>query len=142
MAKQEFAADVDALLANYNSAESNLNRLSDALPETPEKPQILSTVESLAIANGLVLSSVTLEQSANSAPQAVIDPTVNQPTTAPTQQEVRLSLSLAGTHDSVRSFLDALEKNLRLFDVQILTISEADVAGQVDFQVSIETYYQ
>ena len=65
-----------------------------------------------------------------------------RPTTAPTQQEVRLSLSLAGTHDSVRSFLDALEKNLRLFDVQILTISEADVAGQVDFQVSIETYYQ
>jgi hypothetical protein len=58
---------------------------------------------------------------------------------------IRLNFGLLGTYESFRSFLQALETNVRIFDTFDVTISRAGGSANRNlylYNLSVDTYYQ
>lgn len=124
--EKELLAKVNQLKEIYESREDELKKVYYSLPAGKEIPNLIVQFEALASENGLILESLDF-----------------------TEQESRktlsVSLSISGTYQSFESFLEALEFNVRLMDVQSIDFSsaETEVGSSIfTFDVKLIVYYQ
>ncbi|HSD56158.1 MAG TPA: hypothetical protein VLA92_03320, partial [Candidatus Saccharimonadales bacterium] len=96
-------------------------------------PAVVTSMEKLVKAQGLTIQNITGtdEEITQAANQSSADP---QPVAMPFQVQV------AGSYESIRGFVDSLERSIRPFQVTKVEVSgdEGNMVATIDAQ----TYYQ
>jgi Tfp pilus assembly protein PilO len=98
------------------------------VPAVKSAPEIVSSVQALATQNGLQLRSISLSGNINQS--------------ANPYQEQSVGLDLNGDYLAFKSFLMALEKNIRLIDVLSIDASPISEGSPViSFRIKGNAYY-
>lgn len=127
--KKDHLSQLKELAENYSGLSAgDIIKVEKILPREEDIPGVLAQLEKLAVDNGFNILSLDI----NSVQSLSRDK----------QQSLvkKLSLSLAiegGDYASLKLFLDQLENNLRLFDVESLNFT----AGSGLYTLNISTYF-
>lgn len=106
--------------ANYQAVSSRLEFLNEAIPETPEMIPLVKQIQNLA-------NSVQATVSATEVSSIPLEPTpkVKAPTAKQNIITSPLSMTIEGTYDSMKQFIEGLYTMRRL-----VTISEISILPQ------------
>jgi len=141
---------IKSLSGAVDSRQGEVKRLEAAIPNSESKPELISIMENLASQNGLGLIAI----SAESLPD---DPKSRKERVENILQgamlkTLKLDLKLTGNYEAFKSWLDAVENNLRIFDIQNISFSIKENSGSqnqieasrinpvMEYTVSVLTY--
>lgn len=114
----ELAARRDALTAEYNAIpESDLAKLRAIVPGDPETAKALGGLEAIARSQGMSIERVDFVTGRIAGEFEAV--------TEEGYRTLPLVVALKGTYDGLRGFLVALERSLRLMDVDEITFASA-----------------
>lgn len=115
---------------------SNLqDTLSLALPIKEDVPSIINQVNGIAKISGIVIDSIDLQllPIRSTSQESAIRPVGT----------VRIILDIQGAYESIKLYLQALETNVRIMDVQKLNVQGgADESQVLKYNIIIHAYYQ
>lgn len=138
--KQQKLLSIEDLLKEVRNKNKELQKVDEALPPSPEVPELLANLESLAQISGLLLSNIQLtllQEQASGQEAASGGPKTNALVI------IEVNLVARGTYANLKTFLLNAERNLRLLDIQNLTLGQVDEeTGAQDFSLKLKTYYQ
>jgi Tfp pilus assembly protein PilO len=146
------------LRQEYGAIQTNrrgeLDKLIAVIPNEPDYPSLFVQAEYLANKRGIELESIDISQPADPALSERRTPTPTQAgSTAEQQLEILprnvSSLTIAiklgpASYESLQVYLDDLERNLRLFDIQTLAFDEIDPESlkSKGIDITVKTYYR
>lgn len=154
-------ADRDNLLNLINGiTKEDLDRVDQVLPQGARASDFLVAVESLTAANGMGLKRIDLvsPQKASAVsegnPQAALPrPSVEAESGAalaaaregtgdvPGVRALPFTVEVSGDYTSFKKFLAALEKNLRLIDIEQISFTAKEKDDTIEFTLRAKTYY-
>lgn len=125
----------DQLLSRYNTfSQSDLERLEKLLPDNVDNVRLILDVDTLSAAYGMRLRNVALESNESRSARGQVGSGESR------HDSLILSFSVTGSYDTFRSFLEDLERSLRLVDVGTVSFSGA-ASGIYDYSVALKTYW-
>ena len=126
---------LEDLHTRYNGiTEDDLNRIRGFLPTKPQKAEFLIDLDIMATQSAVKASGISFTEGGsaaiNSLPSSI--------------QALTVRATVEGSYEAFRTFLDTLQKNLRLIDVQNISFSSSgnQTGDKYTFQVELRTYYQ
>ena len=133
-----------------DSQKDNVARLEQAIPSEELKPELLSIMENLANQNGLALATIEVNAPTGDAGSRAASRT-NETISASSLKTLEITLQVSGTYSSFKSWLEAIEKNLRISDVSNISFAVGEkksaegevipaVDPVIDYTVSMDTY--
>ncbi|GEM_PF-4989934 len=131
-------------------SKADLERVELALPKGSGMEGLIRVIDYYGVQNGVLVKSIALaEQEGERAAQPGADLSVPRPGGAPeaavdkSRKEMAIMLEGAGSYDNMKRFLDALEKNIRIIDVESVTFpAMQSPAETIKFSIKAKTYYQ
>ena len=125
-------ASVANFVNTYQSYSQQSAAADKALPPGgADTAGLLSSLNSVAAAAGLTLADIQFQEGGTSdkpaAPNAI--------------QVIHVDLAASGPFLAFKDFMLRLENNLRLFDLDHVSMS-ADGSGVIHYQMVLKTYYQ
>lgn len=127
---------------DLNKSPDLQNRVSMTLPLSPNAPDSLNQMTSIASANGLSIVSIDLAE-------APVIPAVNaKPDSASIIKGIGVlknNIRVTGSYAQIKSFLQGIESGVRISNIRSVKIDRvANAASQDSFTVTfeVETYYQ
>lgn len=139
----------DALIQEINAiSKAERDTIDKAIPVGAKAAEFMVDLEAITKKRGLALKRIDLAgtievQAKGNTPGQPI--TSRTPTTAPDQEailEFPIGLSVSGSYESFKGFLQDLEKNLRIIDVQDIAFISPPKGEIFDFTLRIKTYFQ
>lgn len=130
--KKDLIAGIASLKDQYSSRETEIKKLSVLIPKSQTVQEIISSIDSISQQAGLELRNLGT---------AVKD---EDREAAGLKRIIVVEMLLAGQYPSFFSFVNLLEKNLRIFDVKEVTITSDVIAvglPLLNFRVTAETYF-
>lgn len=128
---------VDEVLSAYNSvSQENVDRINKMISSGPGSMELVVQIDEMMKKNGLDLDSIDTKEI------AAEDSVLGAPRSGDVStQLLSISIKARGPYESFHSFMQELERSLRLIDVNSVKISSA---GQDDYLFSIEavSYWQ
>ncbi len=125
------------LLLKYNSVEkSDIERLEKMLPANPDNVKLILEIDALAKTQGLSLQNVKIKSSETDAK--------SKPATTKVNADIgtlTLEFTTVGPYPGYVKFVNILEKNLRIMDVQKVTFLAPDDKTSYQYQTTVETYW-
>lgn len=114
-----------------NLSEEDKKLVNLAAPEFPDKANLVNLLNKIAENNGLIVESISTKQ--EDASDIKKNPGVlgSMPTV----------IVLEGSYPSVKEFINALEKTLRIFDVEYVDIITREQKNSAVFTVKGKAYY-
>ncbi len=155
--KKELLVKVGQLKEIYESKEEEINKVYYVLPPSADIPNLIVQFEALVSENGLILGNLRFSQVETAKKtgkvtwggEAEEETAVAEVGALRTHQNLEVSLSLTGSYQSFKSFLKALEYNIRLMDIKSISFSSAKAEKGEEagipthtFAVSLEVYYR
>lgn len=142
------------LVNSYQSLGPSAAVLVTALPNTPDFPSIIVTLENIGKLSGVRVKTVTPSAATSAAPVATTTtPATDTAATAstttaaadakpttPEPQTFTYSVGLAGSYDSIQRFLKALEVSAR--PVRVTEVQFSGTGAALAATMNIQTYYQ
>jgi Tfp pilus assembly protein PilO len=147
--EKQVVAQVQGLVTSYQSQSGGDQSVNMALPINEDVAGALAQIYGLASANQVSLQSVGI-----SAQEVAV------PAVAPVSDQIEgaaegggsivkpvgsisLTMTAQGSYESLKSFLQSLQTNLRLFDVTNITLTKGTSNQDFfNYSVTAETYYQ
>lgn len=123
-------SSIDKTLGEYNAiSQDNVDRVNKMIPSGADSMKLVIQIDEMMRKNGLSLASIDFKD--------VIDekPSLASKNGVRTAETVSLSMKARGSYESFHSFVEKLEKSLRLIDINSVKIS---LVGQDDYSFSIE----
>ena len=130
--QKEAVSRVQELIARLKGAARLEETVSLLIPTKPGVTEALAQLRAITESSGVRLQSFS------------IAPLPLEPSTSPLVRRLgvlELGLSVAGSYESVKQFLQAIETNVRIFNVKSLTIAPTREGGFIG-QFSVQVYYQ
>jgi len=131
--REKLATNLERLIGQYNGRASDLASFNKAIPVGQNIPELLINLEALASENGLIFSGVNFKPKDLKAPNV---------------KTLIMEIKVKGSYSAFQSYLKAVEKSLRLFDVTRVSFNGV-APGQtninlnnLEFNLLINTYYQ
>lgn len=125
----------DQLLSRYNVIpQTDIDRLEKLLPDNIDNVRLILDIDSIAARYGMRTRNVQLDNTDTRETRGQIGQDERE------YQSVVLSFSVSGPYSTFRSFLEDLERSLRLVDIVGVSFS-SDESGSYDYSVSIKTYW-
>ena len=121
--EKEIIQKLNSINQVLDSQKSNVERLGQAIPTTEERPEIISMMEQLASQNGLNLKNIDITALTEETRPVQTSKNEKSNLSSQTLRRLNINLSLAGNYSSLKSWLEAVEKNLRIVDVKDVSIS-------------------
>lgn len=111
-----------------------LMRVDEALPRRVGLPKLLQTMSLIAEQNGVSLSSVQFNEPKQS-------PAETQQARALSATPLDINLTLGSpSYAATRRFLESVERNLRVLDVQQITVTSNEQSGELTYTLQLRTY--
>ncbi|MDE2000954.1 MAG: type 4a pilus biogenesis protein PilO [Patescibacteria group bacterium] len=128
---------VKSLIVNLKNISNISASLSSALPSDQQLATAVAQLNALAQVHGLAVQGIGV----------TLPPVMPSPVSQSFAKNIgtlRFDVKFAGTYSGMRDFLYDVERNLRIMDVQGLTVDSSTKSGQdlVTFSAVIDTYYQ
>ncbi len=129
-----------SIINQYKSLSGVNQTISLSVPREAEIQNVLAQINNISIQAGLTTQSVNFEN------MTVIQP--KKDVLVKNNQITRIDVSLLGSYESFKTWLSAIEGNIRLMDVQKISfsgISGSEITknqGVFNFKVSLNVYYQ
>ena len=153
--KKGLLIKVGQLKEIYESREEEINKVYYVLPSSTDIPNLIVQFEALASENGLILGNLSFSQVKTAKKTGKVtwgegaeETVADEIEALGTYQSLEISLSLTGSYQSFKSFLKAMEYNIRLMDIKSISFSSAAKKGEEagisthTFAVSLEVYSQ
>lgn len=105
----------------------------DALPSKYDFPALATSLEKLVFSQGLVITAI-------SGTDEEVQQEANESSANPTPIAMPFQLQVAGSYESIKSFVGVLERSIRPIQVQRLEFSGDE--GSMTMTVNAQTYYQ
>ncbi len=132
-----------------DSQKSNVDRLEQAIPSNDEQPEILSMIENISSQNGLNLISLDITTPEDNLPSGA--KVRDLPIEKRLLKQLQVTTNLEGNYGSLKNWLGAMEKNLRIMDVNKITfkvkqsLTNTNIIGPTidptfDFAINTTTY--
>ncbi len=121
-------AKINALSKQLADRAADLQRFSNVLPAKRSAAELVSALQALASQNGVVLNTLNM-------------PGGQSQTSAPYYNQI-MDMNVSGSYPAFRSFLSALNRNIRIID--ILTLDAAPVGGSdtvISFHIRANAYF-
>lgn len=130
------------IIGQYKSLVSVSQTISLSIPKDIEMQNLIAQINNISSQSGLLLQSIGFEDvSANAV--------INSKSIVQNYRTLKLSISLTGSYDSFKSWLGAIENNIRLMDVEAISFAglssnsnSSGNTGLFNFKVTINVYYQ
>ena len=124
---REISNRVSELNRQIDSRRSEVEKLDRLLPKSKETPELLTSIESIVSASGMILTEMNLSEVSG---QTEI-------------KKISGSFKLTGSFASFMNFLDLLERNLRLVDVGAIDVAAQLIEGTrtINYDVRFEANY-
>lgn len=129
-----------SIINQYKSLTGVSQTISLSVPREAEIQNVLAQINKIAIQSGLTTQSVNFEN--------ITVAQSKKETLVKNNQITRVDVSLLGSYESFKTWLSAIESNIRLMDVQSISFSgiassEASKnQGIFNFKASLNVYYQ
>lgn len=125
------------LLLKYNSVDqSDILRLEKMLPANPDNVKLILEIDALAKTQGLSLQNVKIKSSEGDAKTKPVTTKVN-----PDIGTLTLEFTTVGTYPGYVKFINILEKNLRIMDIQKISFIAPDEKTSYQYLTTVETYW-
>ena len=126
----------DQLLSRYNTLSPNdIDRLEKLLPDNIDNVRLILDLDTIASQFGMRVRNISI---------SAIGPRVESGRVDTGSENgfgtLMLSFSVTTTYEKFRTFLESLERSLRLVDVTNVSFASVQ-SGLYDYQVSIKTYW-
>ncbi|MDB5265251.1 MAG: hypothetical protein JWN64_822 [Parcubacteria group bacterium] len=132
-----------------------LTRLQAMLPDGVDNVQLILDLQGLAARSGLQLSNFdikneptapTVTATPTSIPATPIAATTAVGATSAVQvsgptEALELSVKATGTYSAFRTFLDSVERSLRLLDVAAIDVAKGEGTGVYTYTVTFRLYW-
>ncbi len=136
-----------------STRQGSLDKLFAVIPNQPDFPSLFVQAEYLANKRGLKLQSIDISRPADPAlserrvTAGVQTGSAEQLLDILPRNVASLSITLKlgpGSYEDLKAYLDDLEKNLRLFDIQTLGFETIDPKTKKSsgFNLTLKTYYR
>ncbi|OGN16586.1 MAG: hypothetical protein A3C88_01760 [Candidatus Yanofskybacteria bacterium RIFCSPHIGHO2_02_FULL_50_12] len=123
-------ANIDSLGQQYSEYSADIRRFENIVPATKSAPELVSAIQAIATQNGLTLTSLALTG---------VPPGKGDMSLYNTQP---IDIGLFGSYPSLRSFLEALESNIRLIDVVSIEASpSSENSTVIGFRIKANAYF-
>jgi len=136
--QREIIAKVKELLIQYQSVAQVRDTISLILPTDEDYSTLINQINGLGKAanmrvEAISLSTTPVQQSVSAGTRAA----------APRVSELRFTVQASGTYQSLKTFLQVLETNMRIMDLNSLGINPGTGTGQnYLYNIVATTYYQ
>lgn len=132
----EALASIQSFTAAYKARLSDASMVNLALPsKSGDLPNLLSSIEEMAKAAGVSLSNFQITDS------GTVTGAGQKPALENSIQTQKVDMVASGSYASFVNFMMRLQNNLRLMDVDHVTV-RADENGQLQYNIQLRTYYQ
>lgn len=142
-------AGMEKIIADLEVKRSELGPLDEAIPTSPDIPELLANLEQLARQSGLLISDIqistapTVSSLAPGEDLARAQRAEQLMRSAENLSIMNISLNVVGQYPQLEAFFLNMERNLRLMDLQTVSFGETDEdAGGQEYNLQLETYYQ
>jgi Tfp pilus assembly protein PilO len=130
----------DSVLAQYNTiSDGDKARLDKIVPNNVDNVRLIIDISGIAARHGLVAQGITTSADAKSSGTAAAQP-------APSSSggnglsTVTVNFSVTTTYQNFITFLQDLERSLRILDVTGITLTSTD-SGTYTYGVTLSTYW-
>lgn len=124
-------SSIDKTLGEYNAiSQDNVDRINKMIPSGADSMKLVIQIDEMTRKNGLSLASIDFKDVIDEKPASLSSKNGGR-----TAETVSLSIKARGSYESFHSFVEKLEKSLRLIDINSVKISPV---GQDDYSFSIE----
>ncbi len=129
-----------SIINQYKSLTGVSQTISLSIPREAEIQNVLAQINKIAIQSGLATQSVNFEN--------ITVAQSKKETLVKNNQITRVDVSLLGSYESFKTWLSAIESNIRLMDAQSISFSGIASSGTsknqgiFNFKVSLNVYYQ
>ena len=122
---------MQTFISQFNGQKDNLEKVNLALPaKSADLPNLLTSLSALAQASGMTLSNFTIAESSSS----------DKPAPVNSIQTAKINLTASGSFESFKDFIIRLETDLRLIDIENVTLKAEN--EQIQYVINLRTYYQ
>lgn len=123
---EHLVAVLNQLVSQFGSLQGDIGKIDIAIPSKEDLPRLLVEIPRLVAQNGMILSNIGFGQTSQENAG---------------YRSTAIHLTAQGTYVNLKSFLSAVEQNLRLYDVTEIKFSEAR-NGQHSFEFTLRGYTQ
>ncbi len=137
------------LIDEYRQLGAKETLIMNALPTTPEFPQIVAIMDAIGAASGVAIESVSPGQdgvavvaptSSDSSAVVTTDGTEPPKVGAPKPQEMAFSVEASGPYERIVSMLKAIEQSAR--PLRVTSVEFTGNSTDLSSTIQITTYYQ
>lgn len=125
---------VRGIFEQFGGVSNLQDTLSLALPTQEDIPSIVNQINGIAKTSGIIINAIDLKL---------------LPINASSQDDafrpvgtVRVTLGLEGAYESIKLYLDSIETNVRIMDVQMLEVEGGTESDVLKYTIEIDAYYQ
>jgi Tfp pilus assembly protein PilO len=128
---------VQSLKAQYQNSERIIGSLNSSLPEQELIANLMSQINAISQSSGIATRSIGISY-------LPVRPSAVQLSFARGVGTLRLDLLSVGSYSSLKRFLQLLETNVRVMDVNTLSLDVAASPTQdvYNYSITVDTYYQ
>lgn len=146
--KEALIKTIEKLIDKYKSSEEILKKLDYILPGDSDVPNLIVQIDAIAKESGMNVGNVDIvvsdQKGTSKAEAARSGGTTNQEKTAVDYKVVTIGLEMSGDYTALKKFLQTVEENIRLIDIESITLSTKSQEGTgsvFEFNVVLNTYY-
>ena len=127
---------VNKLLGQYQSLTDIQNSISMVLPREEEVPLVVQQIQGIAALSNMTITGLSLQY-------PPIKPVPKDSLVKPANI-VRITVKLIGDYRNLQTYLQGLETNIRLMDVNSLSVDGGGLAGKtaLNYSLILDAYYQ
>lgn len=132
--EEQLVATASRLLNEYSSAANLRESLSLVLPLTEALPSMVNQLQGIAKSTGVTIEGINVENLPleHSKTSSIIEPAGS----------FKVAVRVSGSYESLRSYVQALETNVRIIDIDLTSISGGGTKGPLKASLVLKTYYQ
>ena len=126
--RQDTINKIKNLTQEYAKRATDISRFTSIVPAQKSAPELISALQALATQNGLQLTNIALSGNANQDKNVY--------------QEQSIDLGLVGNYPAFKSFIMAVERNIRLIDIKTIGASPiAENSTNISFKLKGNAYF-
>ena len=128
--------DLQKLKAELDKSAAEISSVEKALPPGLAMPELLTNLEAIAVKSEMTFNSVDVAGGKTKAAATAKTATVSAESKIAGLQELPVTVSVTGGYANLKMYLDSLEHNLRLVDVQSINMEAAGT-----YTIALKAYY-
>ena len=134
-------AQVERVIKEYEGSQNPKEVVTMALPRAKNEAELLNQLSVLADKNALAIQNVNVNPPGSRAASRT---GVSSSTLVKPLNVISVQMRVAGSYLAFKSFLSAIETNLRIMDVGGIAVQPVGRSNQdfYNFDITVQSYYQ